>query len=201
MISFDFDRIKTKRRLTLYMAAVLGGLAFMFLSWDLSLFGVIGQGWGWVILVLALFVATHSAFYAQWIGILGRGLRRSGAAIVVNQYGIVDNASDYILGQLTWAEIEKMYSCDWKTRLITDRWKRMPVLTKERGVVIILKDDVDFETRLRGKSWIIKPAFKEKFKRGREHWVFVPDVLLTVTADELMVQLNRFYVTEVRGTA
>jgi len=77
----------------------------------------------------------------------------------------------------------------------------MPVLTKERGVVIILKDDVDFEARLRGKSWIIKPAFKEKFKRGREHWVFVPDVLLTVTADELMVQLNRFYVTEVRGTA
>lgn len=77
----------------------------------------------------------------------------------------------------------------------------MPVLTKERGVVIILKDDVDFETRLRDKSWIIKLAFKEKFKRGLERWVFVPDVLLTVTADELMVQLNRFYVTEVRGTA
>ncbi len=199
MIAFDFDRAKTRRRLTTYNAIVLGSLAFMLLCWDLSLLHVISRGWAWILLVPILFIAVHTTSYAQWIGVLGRGLKRSGSAVIVNRDGVVDNASDYALGQLTWAEIEKMYPWDWKTWLLVNKPSKMPVLSKERGIVIIFKDEVDFEPRFRGKPWITRSAYKEKLGRGRKRWVFIPDALLTVTADELMTRLNDFYRTQVKG--
>jgi len=199
MIGFDFDRAKTRQRLATYSAILLGSFAFMLLSWDLLLVRVIGQNWAWVVLVLISFVALHTTSYSQWVGTLGRGLRRRGTALVINQEGIVDNASDYTLGQLTWGEIEKMYPWDWKTWLLVNRPSKMPVLTKERGIVIVFKDEIDFEPRYRNKPWITRSAYKEKLGRGRKRWIFIPDVLLTVTADELMTRLNDFYTTQVRG--
>lgn len=201
MIAFDFDRAKIRRRLATYSAVVLGGYASMFLAWGLSQFHAIGQDWGWVTTVFILFVGLHVTDYARWLGICRRGLRRKGTALVVNQAGIVDNASEYILGQLNWDEIEKMCPWDWNSRLFVNWWRRMPIISRQRGVMVIFKAGVDFSPRLRDKSWIIRSSFSDRFTRGRERWIFIPDALLTVTADELMVQLNRFYIAEVRGAA
>ena len=199
MIAFDFDRAKTQRQLMTYSAILLGGFVLMLLPWVLSLSRVIGQSWGWAITVFILLIGVHLTDYARWLGICRRGLRRQGTALVVNQAGIIDNASEYTLGQLNWGEIEKMYSWDWNSRIFVNWWRRMPIISKQRGVMVIFKDGVDFSPRLRDKPWIIRSSFNDRFTRGRRRWIFIPDILLTVTADELMAQLNRFYIAEVRG--
>jgi|GEM_PF-7074042 len=199
MIAFDFDRAKTRQRLTSYGMIVLGGFALMLLPWVLSLSRVIGQSWGWAIVVFILLIGVHLSDYARWLGICWRGLRRQGAALVVNQAGLVDNASEYALGQLTWDEIEKMYPWDWNSRLLVGWWRIMPIISKQRGIVVILKDGVNFQHLLRSKSKIIRLLSKQWYVAGRGRWLFIPEMVLTVTADEMMTQLNRFYSAEVRG--
>ena len=197
MIAFDFDRAKMGRRLATYSAILLGGFAFMFLGLPLS--HSVGTGWEWSILALTLLVVMHVLPYLLWVGIITRGLRRKGAAIIVNQIGIIDNASDYTLGQLGWEEIEKMYPWDWKSRLLSDRWEKMPVLSKERGIVVELKDGVDLQRLLLGKPRFIRSLTRPWYVGGRGRWLFIPEMVLTVTADDLMTRLNDFYTTQVRG--
>ena len=202
MISFDFDRAKTRRWIVRYSIVFIGGLLLVALSGGYALSHVTGLGWARiVVLVLVAAVSVHLPDYARWAGVFGRGMRREGPALVINEAGIVDNASDIALGQLAWGEIEKIYLCEWKARLLVDRWTKMPVISKQRGVTVLLKDSVDFQHLLLEKPRIVRLLSKQWYASSRGRWLFIPDALLTVTADELMAQLNRFYVTEVRGAA
>lgn len=199
MISFDFDRAKMRRRLAAYSAIFLGGIVFLAVSGGLVLSRV-GKGWvGWLVLVLIYVVGVHVIESARWVGALGRGLRRQEPALAINETGVVDNASDIAPGQLAWNEIEKMYPSEWKLRLLLDWWRRMPVISKQRGIVVILKDDVNFQRCLLGKprftQWLTRPWYVG----GRGRWLFIPEIVLTVSADELMLRLNDFYTTQVRG--
>lgn len=198
MIAFDFDRAKMRRRLATYSVVLLAGIAFMFFG--LSLSHLVGQGWvGWLVLVLIYVVWIHLIEPLRWVGVLWRGLRRQEAAIVVNQSGVVDNASEYVLGQLSWDEIEKMYPYDWNSRLLLNWWKRMPVISKQRGIAVVVKDGIDLQHLVHGKSRLIRSLTRQWYVSGRGRWLFIPEMVLAVTADELMKSLNDFYTTQVRG--
>lgn len=202
MIAFDFDRAKMRRRLIIYSVILVGGLLLVALSGGWALSHIAGLGWTRIIIfVLMITTLVRLIDYARWVGAFGRGVRRKGPAIVINEVGVVDNASDIAPGQLAWGEIEKIYPCDWNSRLLVDRWTKMPVISKQRGVTVILKDGVDFQHLLLKRPKIIRLLSKEWYASGRGRWLFIPETMLTVTADELMRQLNSFYVAEVRGAA
>jgi hypothetical protein len=197
MISFDFDRPTMRRRLTAYSAVLLAWMAPAFFGLALA---HAATGWaGWLALGLMWVIVTHSIQYATWVGALSRGLRRKTPAVVVNRDGIVDNASPYALGQLGWDEIEKMYPGDWTVRLFGGRSRRMPVINKQRGIAVILKDGVDLQRCLVGKPKFVRSMARPWYARERGRWLFIPEMMLTVPADELMRQINHFYTTQVLG--
>ncbi len=197
MISFDFDRAKMRRRLSVYSAIVLGAIVF-----GVTLFHVAGRGWAeWAVLGLVYALLPSYFGTMQWVGVLVRGLKRADEAVCVNQKGLVDNASGYALGQLAWDEIEKMYPSDLDIRLFASWWDRMPVISKQRGVVVMLKDGVDFQRCLRGKPKLIQSLSRPWYAAGRRRWLFIPEMALAVTADELMTRLNAFYIAEMRSAA
>lgn len=199
MISFDFDRANIRRRLIFYGALFLVGITFVILStgWFLSRAG--GTGWlrALAILVIIAF-EVRLVEGAWWVGVLSRGIRRKDAAIVVNDNGVVDNASVYALGELAWNEIEKIYPSDWNSRLIPN-WKKTPVISRQRGIVVILKDSANLQRLLLAKPRLTRLLSKQWYVSGRRRSLFIPEAMLTVSADELMRRLNLFYVTEVRG--
>jgi hypothetical protein len=198
MIAFDFDRAKMRRRLATYSVVLLAGIAFMFFG--LSLSHLVGQGWvGWLVLTLIIVVEVHLLDYAVWVGVLGRGLRRKEPALVINETGIIDNASDIAPGQLAWGEIEKMYPCDLNSRLLLNWWTKMPVISKQRGITVILKGGVDLQRCLTGKPKFVQSLTRQWHVSGRGRWLFIPEMALAVTADEAMQRLNDFYTTQVRG--
>ena len=199
MLAFEFDRAKMRRKFGLYTAASAGGIALTaaVIVWGNSHFG--SHNWASIaILLLASVVFGNFIDYLRWAGILGRSLMRQGTAVVINREGLVDNATDYALGQITWSEIEKMYPWSWKNHLVSDWLQKMPVICEQRGLMIVLKDGADFQDRLRHKSWIRREAFKSLFVRGQKRWLFVPEMLLDTSAGDLMKRLNGFYSAEVR---
>ena len=124
------------------------------------------------------------------------GLKRRGAALVVNHTGIVDNATEYVLGQIAWAEIEKMYPSVLATPLLTNWWK-MPTVDRQRGVVVVLKDGVDFHSRTGRRARFVKSALNTRFGPDKSRWLFIPEMLLATTAGDVIRRLNEFYVTQV----
>jgi hypothetical protein len=202
MIAFEFDRARTLWKLTLYVLAFVGSVMVIALLCNYTI-TCIGQGrwilW-WVVMLVIGAGFVNSLDYIHWIGIFWRSLRHHGSALVVNKIGIIDNATDYTLGQLTWAEIEKMYPWDWTSRLFGNRWPKMPVICRQRGIVICLKEGVSLQTRLQDKSWIRRASFNAEFAQSKR-WLFIPEMLLATSADTLMEHLNEFYVTQVRIAA
>ena len=75
----------------------------------------------------------------------------------------------------------------------------MPVLFKQHGISIVLKDSADLRPLLANKPRWIRRLSQEWYRPHKGRWLFVPETVLPVTADELMRQLNKFYVAEVRG--
>ena len=201
MIAFEFDRTKMRRKLTMYSALLIGwavSVALLY-NWVIPYTKSISCT-RYIVMVVVLLAFGNFLEYLRWIGIFGRGLRRQGKALVVNNLGIMDNATDYTLGQLTWAEIEKMYPWNRTTRLFGNRWQKMPVICRERGIVIYLKEGVSLQTRLQSKSWIRRSSFEAEWSQGKR-WLFISESLLDTPADELMRRLNAFYVAQVRTSA
>lgn len=116
---------------------------------------------------------------------LRRGLRQKTPAVVISHAGITDNASQFAFGQLTWDQIETMYPDEVKLHLITSWWTKLPVVFRQRGVAIWLKNDANLSN-----VW---------YRSGKRRWLFIPEMVLPMTAKDLMTQLNTFYVAEVRG--
>ena len=201
MIAFEFDRPKMRRRLAAYSVILLGGLGLVTLLglFSSSHHGSAGRSWTWwLVLVLMALLEVRLLDYVLWVGVLIRGLRRQKAAFVVNEAGIIDNASESAVGQLAWGEIEKMYPSNWNSRLLLNWWKRMPVISRQRGVVVVLKDDVDLQHCLAGKSKLVRSLMRQWYESGRGRWLFIPEMAIAVTADEMMTRLNDFYATQVR---
>ncbi len=198
MISFDFDRAKMRRRLTFYSISSGAFLSILFPGYWASSH-VYGISWaGWLVLAIMFIVGVPLIQNARWVGAFGRGLKRKGAAVIVNKNGIVDNASDCAVGSLAWDEIETMYRWDLNSRLLVNWWERMPVISRQRGIVVILKDSANLQRLLLAKPRLIRLLSKQWYVSGRRRWLFIPEAMLTVSADELMRRLNLFYVTEVR---
>ncbi len=200
-MAVEFDRAKIRHRLTFYALPLTGYAICVALLYSLAISHVGERSWvSYVAVAILLITSVSFLEYVRWAGILGRALRRRGNAFAVNKLGVVDNATDYAFGQLAWNEIEKMYPWSWTTRLLGNRWKQMPVICTERGIVIVLKDNADLRARVQNKSWIRRSAFEAEFAQGRR-WFFVPEAVLPVTASDLMKQINEFYMTQVRAAA
>ena len=187
MLAFEFDRARIRQQFNIYQKALLlvslfflvcGGLWFAyrihhrFWASDLA-----------AVLVLVTACASSSAISRQH-DLLMRCWKRSGPALVVNANGIIVNALNQPSGQITWQDIEKMYPMELKERLFRSTWEKMPMLSKQRGLAIILKTGTDFQRSYRDSGiWKV-------------HWLFIPELLLTTTADDVMIRLNEFYIAQ-----
>ena len=166
MIAFEFDRAQMRQKFAIYSLIFYGGMALILL---LLMFNLAYKSWASLIVTLILAVAAvYLMVYGHWTYIFRIGLKQRSSAIIVNSLGVVDNASNYALGQLLWPEIEKMYPQTITYRLFGSRWQKMPVVSSYRRIVIVLKEGVDVQARLQQKSWSVKYTFKEQFKRGHK---------------------------------
>lgn len=202
MISVGFNRPKMRSCLVTYGALLVAEVAVAVIACCLSMSHSAFPQWAqWLMLPLMFLMLVPIFEYTQWVGDLWRGLKRKNPAFIINQTGIVDNASNFCLGQLTWDEIQKMYPWDWNSRLILNWWTKMPITIKQRGVVILLKDGVDFQHRVRRNPWIVRLLMKGWCMKERKRWLFIPEMLLDVTAEEFMQGINSFYISQVRNAA
>lgn len=198
MLAFEFDRARIRRQLKPYSLVLLAQCLFWFLAVCLWLFPVVHTPWIVGLLMICLLAMLRTCDdYNYWFGVLRSCLKRQGTALAVNRDGIIVNATGYPLGQLFWNEIEKMYPAEETLRLLAIGWKRMPVISRQRGLVVLLKDGTDFQSRC-GSHWRIGSAFRNKSCRGKNRWLFIPEMMLTTTADDVMMRLNEFYTAQVR---
>lgn len=199
MIAFEFDHAGMWRRLVLRGMATLAGFALLAAFCYLLRFQLGRLTWREGLL-LAFVIVAFPAYQenTRWMDLLLSGLRRRGAALVIDPAGIVDNATEYALGQIAWSEIEKMHTGVWATPLLTNWWK-MPAVDRQRGVVVVLKDGIDFHSRAGAGSKLARAALKSQLWQGRGRWLFVPEMLLATTADDVIKQLNKFYIAQVKG--
>ncbi len=201
MIAFEFAPAKMRQKLAIYRLILCGSIALMLLLFDGSLYYLDEESWvHYVVIVLVLVMGVETSIYAQRLGVLWRSFKRRRNALVVNHSGIVDNASDYALGQIEWAEIETIYPWDRTLQWFRGHWKNFPIVDRQRGIVVWLKEGVDLQTRLQDKPWLVRNSFKEQFKKRNKVWLFIPETLLDTPADEVMERLNEFYVAQVRSS-
>ena len=199
-MSIDFDRDRIQRQLKIYGAIVIAWYALLVLPLCLRSFTVFHTFWGELLLLLWLTACLSfcNVFaYLTWLGVLRSCLKRRGAALAVNKEGIVVNATGYPLGQLFWTDIEKIYPADVNLGFSINRWKQSPGNFRQRGVVVLLKDGVDLQSRYKS-AWRLTAAFQNKSCQGKNRWLFIPELMLTATADDLIVRLNEFYIAQVR---
>lgn len=184
MLAFEFDRAGIRQqyktcRVILLSFALCGVLWGVFLThhlfWACNLLGI-----------LVLVTVFSSSAFVRRHDLLARCWKRQEPALIVNPEGIIVNALSQPSGQIAWQDIEKMYPTELTERLFRSIWQKMPVVSKQRGLAIILKAGTDFQRRYRDSGiWKVE-------------WLFIPETLLTTTADDVMVRLNKFYVTQVR---
>ena len=189
MITVEFDQAKMRRYLLRFFAVFLTGAGLaavitVLLLPDGPMSGAMTSWHGWLAVAAGGFVMGQFAVFFEYAMALKRGLKQKTPAVVISHTGITDNASQFAFGQLAWDQIEKMYPYDVKTHLITNWWTKMPVVFKQRGVAIQLKDDANLSN-----VW---------YRSGKRRWLFIPEMTLPVTANDLMSQINKFYVAEVR---
>lgn len=199
MISFEFNRAKMRFVRAKLLVTYFGTALLALSAWGLLQPHLHKNDWLRLLsTVLLCLILREVMVFLQLIALISQGLRKKTPAVVIDQRGVVDNASQFAFGRLTWDQIEKMYPWIWTMRLFGNRWLKMPVIRTEHGVVIVLKDNPDLRARIQSKSWLKKTSFDIEFARGRR-WLFIPETVLPVTAKALMEQINTFYIAEVRG--
>ena len=191
MLAFEFDHAGIRQHFNIYQKALLLVSLFFLVCGGLWLaYRIHHRFWASdlaAVLVLITTCAASSALSRKH-DLFGRCWKRSGPALIVNPDGIIVNALNQPSGQIVWQDIEKMYPTDLEERLFGSTWQRMPMVSKQRGLAIILKTETNFQRRYRDSGiWKVQ-------------WLFIPETLLTTTADDLMVRLNEFYVAQVRGS-
>lgn len=185
MLAFEFDRDRIRQQFNASQIILVS-------------FALCGMLWGvfrlhhlfWVCdLIAVLFLVTvfSSSAYLRRHDLLARCCKRSGPALIVNPDGIIVNALSQTSGQIAWQDIEKMYPMELTERLFQSNWQKMPVVSKQRGLAIILKTGTDFQQRYRDSG------------RWKVQWLFIPEMMLTTTADGVIGRLNEFYIAQVRG--
>lgn len=200
MIAIEFDRPKMRRFFVKFLLIFFGVTGTVVLAVALlEPYTATPQWLGWLVLLFAVAVFAQVVVFLEHAGTLGRGLAKKASAVIINSSGVVDNASRLAPGQLAWVEIERMYPYEVKTHLIAAQWKKIPVTTRQRGVAILLKDSADLRHLLVAKPWLIRLLQKEWYRSRKRRWLFIPEMVLPVTAHDLMRQINTFYVAEVRG--
>ena len=200
MIAIEFDRPKMRGYLMKSLALFFGWVVIPALAWGALQSRVSPRGWlHWLALLLFVLMAVHGVEFVQYLGVLVRGSTKRMPAVVINHAGILDNSSYFALGQLTWNEIQEMYPYEAKSRMLTNWWTKMPVISRVRGVMIILKDSADLRHLIENRPHWIRALSAKWYRPCKGRWLFIPEMVLPVTADELMGQINRFYVAEVRG--
>ena len=75
----------------------------------------------------------------------------------------------------------------------------MPIIFRQRGLVIMLKESADLRPLLENKPRSGRWIGREWYQPGKRRWLFVPEAVLPMSAEDLMTQLNKFYIAEVRG--
>ena len=201
-IQIAYDRKALGRLIAVYsvlcilllpMIIFLGGGFFylgLTMSWPNRILSILG-------LLEAGVLVIGTPYLLSYLSTLQRSLRLGEPAFIINRTGIVARASGYMVGQLAWDEIQKMYLWTDERCLISNRLFKTRIIAKYRMIVIVMKDKSYLERLPPFTAFQIK--IDNRCKNGK--LVLVPEYLLEITSGELMAQLNRFYTAEVRGAA
>lgn len=194
-ISIPYNRRTLAWLAAIYSVFCVIALAGSFLFAGGTVYLALTRSWFSLLgLLETIVVGACVPYFLGATSTLWRGLRCGEPAIVINKAGIVDHASTYMVGQLAWDEIQRMHPWTMERRVLPNRFFKMPI-ARHPGFVIVLKDKAYLERLPRTKAFQIKI---DNFT-GHGRWIFVPGTYLDITPGELMTQLNRFYIAEVRG--
>ncbi len=130
----------------------------------------------WLILFIGL--ATLPACQLAWTQT--KTLKQNLPALIVDRDGIVDNASNYMLGRISWVEVESVIAT---SRYAPNIQKTFP------GVAIVLKNK---DTLLRKKPKIMAMWMQLDDEIKKKHQVFIPQGRIDVPVEELVARINDF---------
>jgi hypothetical protein len=137
--------------------------------------GVVMSAW----LIIFIGLATLPAW--QLAQCQTRVLSQNAPALIVDQDGIVDNASNYVLGRITWPEVESVIAT---SRYAPNIQQTFP------GIAIVLKNK-DMLLRKKPKILAMWMQMDDEIKQKRQ--VFIPQARLDVPVEELVAQINNFH--------
>jgi hypothetical protein len=197
-VIIPFNKIGLRRWTIFYgVTASFSGLISIAMA-VLSLYLAWNGQWSLFLLYLVgcIFMSFLTVYVVQEWLFLVRQTKENSPAFVVTETGIEDYASAYRAGPLSWDEIERMYPAVLEPRLFTHRLLKKFPHRRSRVLCIRLKNKGAFLNRLpRLRSW----SASIDSLTGGGRWVVVPERLLSSSVDEVMRQLNRFYIARVRG--
>ena len=197
-LSFNYDSRVLRRR----CLALLWALAAIVVTvWTLVLANGLYHSRVWLAVALvaefaALFTLSGLPLYhVRSYLCCGWNYVRSKPAVVVTKDGPSFNACDLLYGRIAWHEIERMQPWTRERRLFANRLFRTPAAYQDKGVVIIFKEHL----LVRRKPWMRKMLLKGETAAEPGKWMFLPENLLEVPAEEFIRRVNRFYTAQVRG--
>ncbi len=129
-------------------------------------------------LVVFIGIATIPAW--QLAQFQTRVLVQNAPALIVDKDGIIDNASNYGLGRIAWAEIEGVITA---IRYAPNINKTFP------GIAIVLKNK---KMLLQKKPKILAMWMEAENEIREKRQVFIPQGRIDVSVDELVAQINEF---------
>ena len=154
--------------------------------------------WGFCLLGLPLeliFICCMVYIYQDWSYYLGR-LKNGGPAFAITKAGIEDYASVYRVGPLSWTEMERMYPWNREQRFFPNRFFATPLVRRDKCLVIRIKDPLNYLDRIPStRAW--QARIDASIGKGR--YVVVPEALLSSPVDEVLKNLNQFYLSHVIG--
>lgn len=130
----------------------------------------------WLVIFIGL--ATLPAGQLAWTQT--KTLKQNLPALIVDRNGIVDNASNYMLGRISWVEVESVIAT---SRCAPNIQKTFP------GVAIVLKNK---DTLLRKKPKIMAMWMQLDDEIKKKHQVFIPQGRIDVPVEELVARINDF---------
>ncbi|MGI4788167.1 MAG: STM3941 family protein [Janthinobacterium lividum] len=131
-----------------------------------------------VSLIVFIGLATVPAW--QLASLQTKILKHNSPAIIVDQNGIQDNASNYAFGFIPWSEVE--------TVTLTSRYA--PNIKKTfSGIAIVLKNK-DMLLRKKSKLFAMWLMADDEVKKKRQ--VFIPQDRIARPIEEVVEQINNF---------
>lgn len=134
--------------------------------------GVVMSAW----LIIFIGLATLPAGQLAWTQT--KTLKQNLPALVVDRDGIVDNASNYMLGRISWVEVESVIATSRYAPHIQKTFPGIAIVLKNKGVL------------LRKKPKIMSVWMQQDDEIKKKRQVFIPQGRVDVPVEELAARLD-----------